>query len=94
MTTGPVESKREIPPVANAAEHEWTQDEIDEDMFRADDPAECDCVHADYDLLEGRAHCPMCGRTWYLTGDQLRRELQFQAEQCELIEDEQEARSR
>lgn len=37
MTKGPVEGKREIPPVANATEHEWTQDEIDEEMFRDDD---------------------------------------------------------
>lgn len=69
-------------------DREWTQDEIDEEMAQSDDPEDCDCVHADYDLLEGRAHCPMCGRSWYLTDDELRAELRLQAEMGELIDDE------
>lgn len=51
---------------------EWTQDDIDDEMFR--DPEPCDCQFTDIDILEGRGHCPECGRTWYLTADELRAE--------------------
>jgi hypothetical protein len=68
----------------------WTQEEIDEDVFRCDKPDDCDCVDADMDLLEGRAHCHICGRSWYLTKDELLAELGYQAEQQELIAEEME----
>ena len=65
----------------------WTQDEIDDELF-CDEADDCDCVHADIDVLEGRGHCPMCGRSWYLTTDELRAELAYQAEYGQSIEDE------
>lgn len=46
-------------------DREWTQEEIDEDVFRCDDPDDCDCVEAEYDILIGRYECWVCGRTWY-----------------------------
>ena len=69
-------------------ERAWTQDDIDEDMFRYDDPEDCDCQFADIDIFVGRAHCPMCGATWYLTDDELRAELAYQAEYAQAVEDE------
>ena len=46
-------------------DREWTQEEIDEDVFRCDDPDDCDCEHAVEDILIGRFECFACGRTWY-----------------------------
>lgn len=73
-------------------EREWDQEEIDQEASRYEDPADCDHQFADLDLLEGRGHCPMCGHNWYLTADELRAELQTQAEVGELIADEATAR--
>lgn len=47
------------------SDREWTQDEIDADVFRCEDPDDCDCVDAEYDFLIGRYECWVCGRTWY-----------------------------
>lgn len=67
----------------------WDQEDIDNDMFRCDDPEDdCDCQYADVDILEGRGHCPMCGRTWYLTTDELLAELKYQVEYSQAVEDE------
>jgi hypothetical protein len=68
---------------------DWDEDEIYDGY---DDPADCDHQFADVDILEGRGHCPFCGHTWYLTGDELRAELQIHAETSELIADEAAAR--
>ncbi len=65
-----------------------TQDDIDNEMFRYEEPDDCDCQFADVDILEGRGHCPECGRTWYLTADEMRAELTHQAEYAEAVEDE------
>lgn len=46
---------------------EWTQEEIDEDMFRCDEIDECDCDQAIEDILTGRVECFRCGRVWYTT---------------------------
>lgn len=67
---------------------EWTQEDIDNDVFRCEVPDDCDCQFADVDILEGRGHCPICGRTWYLTGDELRAELSYQAQYSQAVEDE------
>lgn len=45
---------------------EWTQEEIDEDVFRHSAPDDCDCEHAKEDILTGRCKCFACGRVWYL----------------------------
>lgn len=66
----------------------WTQEDIDNDMFRHDEPECCDCQFADIDILEGIGHCPCCGRNWVLSGDELRAELQYQADYAEAIEEE------
>lgn len=66
---------------------DWTQDDIDADMFR-DEPDDCLCEFADLDVLEGRGHCPTCGRTWYLTADEIAAEMRFQAEYGEAVEKE------
>lgn len=55
-------------------EKPWTQDEIDEDMFSADDPDDCDCVEADEDILTGRVQCFRCGRVWYADGETINKE--------------------
>lgn len=48
------------------SEREWTQDEIDDDVFRCEDlPDDCDCLEAEEDILIGRFHCFRCGRIWY-----------------------------
>lgn len=70
---------------------DWDQDAIDNDMFRCDEPDECDCQFANVDILEGRVHCPMCGHTYYLTADQLRHELAVHADAAQALQDEAEA---
>lgn len=35
------------------------------DEFDDDDPADCDCIEADEDILTGRVECFVCGRVWY-----------------------------
>lgn len=48
------------------AEREWTQEEIDVDVFSCDDPAnDCDCADVEPDILTGRVECFRCGRVWY-----------------------------
>lgn len=44
---------------------EWTQEEIDEDVFRCTEPDDCDCDQAVEDILTGRVECYVCGRIWY-----------------------------
>jgi hypothetical protein len=46
-------------------DREWTQDEIDEDVFRCEDMDDCDCLDAQEDILTGRVECFSCGRVWY-----------------------------
>lgn len=46
-------------------EREWTQDEIDCDVFGCADPDDCDCDQAVEDILTGRVECFACGRFWY-----------------------------
>lgn len=43
----------------------------------------CDCTEYDVDILEGRALCYNCGRSWWLTNEQLSREIEWQ---CSMIE--------
>lgn len=69
---------------------EWTQEDIDDEMFCDEDPDDCDCVYADIDLLEGRGHCPCCGRTWYLSTAELLSELGRDAEYQQALADEME----
>jgi hypothetical protein len=75
-------------------EREWTQEDIDDEVASYSDSEDCDCIEYDVDILEGRAHCFVCGRSWYLTGDQLRAELKCSAERDELIADEQSAQEK
>ena len=48
-----------------ARREKWTQEEIDADMFRRDDPDDCECIEAEEDILTGRVECFRCGRVWY-----------------------------
>jgi hypothetical protein len=56
----------------------------DDDDWREDDP--CDHDEHDVDILTGRAHCWRCGEAWWLTSDELKRELEFHALACESAE--------
>lgn len=49
---------------------------MDEDDF-------CDCTEYTADTLEGRAHCYRCGRSWWMSTEQLERELRWQVEMFE-----------
>lgn len=53
----------------------------DDDDFEWDDRDDDPCDHDDYDadLLAGRACCYRCGEAWWLTDDQLRREIEHAA---------------
>lgn len=53
--------------------------DYDEDWDPADD---CDHLEATIDTLEGRAVCH-CGHSWWLSDEELRAELKFQAEAAE-----------
>ena len=58
---------------------EWDDEtEWDDDH----EPDECEHENAEYDVIEGRMWCT-CGYHRWLTGDEIRREAQFQAEQME-----------
>lgn len=46
-------------------DREWTQEEIDAEMFQCNDSDDCDCIDAEYDILTGRVECSQCGRVWY-----------------------------
>jgi hypothetical protein len=46
-------------------DREWTQEEIDDDFFCEGLEDDCDCIDADYDILEGRYVCFNCGNIWY-----------------------------
>jgi hypothetical protein len=53
-----------------------------------DDADDCDCVDYDCDILEGSAWCLRCGRRWWLTSDQITKEIEFQREYMECVEAE------
>lgn len=55
-------------------------DDLDADPFEDDAALDCDCADYDTDLIEGRAWCGRCGRRWDLTADQVKSEIEFQAE--------------
>jgi hypothetical protein len=61
----------------------------DEDIFDGEEDW-CDCDDYDADLLEGRAHCFRCGRSWWMSGEEMRNEIRWQAsmilsaEECEI----------
>lgn len=47
-----------------------------------DEYDEPECYHDDYDvdILEGRAHCNLCLESWYATEEEVRRQIEHQAE--------------
>lgn len=55
-------------------------DDDEFDDFYIEDDLDCDCPDYDTDLIEGRAWCHRCGRRWDLTAEQVKREIQFQAD--------------
>jgi hypothetical protein len=59
----------------------------DEDDFYSDDDF-CDCEEFDADILEGRAHCFRCGRSWWLSDEQMKQEVRFHVEMMQCIEEE------
>lgn len=60
-----------------------TDQEEDEYDYDYDDAAECDCSHAEVDILTGESYCLSCRRTRVLSSEELTRELQLQAEAYE-----------
>lgn len=63
-------------------------DEDDYDPYEGYDDDFCECDDYDADILEGRAHCLRCGRTWWLSDEQMKQELRFQVEYAEMVEEE------
>jgi hypothetical protein len=43
----------------------------------------CEHEHADVDTLTGMAYCPSCGEGWWLSAEELKRELEIQAQAYE-----------
>lgn len=68
-------------------------DLYDDDDFDYRDDDFCDCEEYDADPIEGRAMCLRCGRSWWLTDEQMKAELRFQAEYAEQMQEEAEGRS-
>lgn len=62
-----------------------------DDWEEPSEPEPCDCVDYDVDILTGRAHCYCCGRAWWLTSEELAREITAQAECYEAMAEEFEA---
>jgi ribosomal protein S27AE len=67
---------------------DWDEEDYDHDK------ADCLCEDADMDLIEGHAVCPRCGRSWMMSSEEIKRELQFQAEYFETMAAEHETASR
>lgn len=63
----------------------------DADDYDYSDADDCDCADYDVDTLDGRAWCLRCGRGWFLTSEELTKELNFQAEYMENMAAEYEA---
>lgn len=56
------------------------------DDYYDDDPEPCDHdQYANIDILTGRALCLSCGHAWWLTAEQLREEIAWQAGRYEEI---------
>lgn len=53
-----------------------------EDGYGDREPAECEHENAEYDILEGEMSCS-CGYHRWLSGDEIRREAQFQTKLME-----------
>lgn len=62
-------------------------DDFEDDYY--DDGGEdfCDCEEYDADLLEGRARCFRCGRSWWMTDEQITAEIRWQASMIECSEE-------
>lgn len=60
---------------------------MDEDEIYDDEDDFCDCEDYDIDLLEGRAHCFKCGRSWWMSAEEITRELRWQASMIEEAEE-------
>lgn len=63
-------------------------EEFDDD-YDYDAPLDCACEGYDADILTGIASCWRCGNCWHMTGEEIRRELQFIAEYAEQAAEEQ-----
>ncbi|MBZ7921629.1 hypothetical protein LAC81_07530 [Ensifer adhaerens] len=55
----------------------------DDNSDYLDEPDDCDCEDYDADILEGRARCFRCGRSWRMTTQQLSAETRWQASMFE-----------
>ena len=62
-------------------------DQDDTDADYDSEPDECEHEHAEYDVIEGWMSCS-CGYHRWLSGDEIRREAQFQAELMEAYSEE------
>lgn len=56
------------------------EDDDDFDDFYSEDDTDCDCSDYDTDLMLGTAWCHKCQRSWGLTAEEVKREIQFQAD--------------
>ena len=57
--------------------------EDEDDLYDLYDDEPCDHEDRDVDILTGRASCWQCGESWWLTDEQLRRELELNAQMFE-----------
>lgn len=59
--------------------------EESDDVYFDENAPECDCEDEDVDILTGRGFCPSCGRTRWLTSEQLQERQRLQAEHDEAM---------
>ena len=57
-----------------------------DDVYLAENGPECDCEDEEVDILTGCGICPSCGRSRWLTTEQLREHQRLQAECDEEME--------
>lgn len=59
----------------------------DLDYYELDD-ADCEHEHYEIDVCTGRAECDSCSKSWYVSGEEINRELDRQANYYEDMERE------
>jgi hypothetical protein len=69
-----------------AGNNEESKMDEDDEIYEDDDDF-CDCEEYDADLLEGRAHCFRCGRSWWMSGEEILQEIRWQASMIEDAEE-------
>jgi hypothetical protein len=65
---------------------QWKTDSGYDEYDDYDAERECDHEEHQIDILTGRAECCMCPHSWYVSGDEITREIERQATYYEDIE--------